>query len=84
MQIIELKNEDGSFFFRKIDLKYSYNQILLQKDTRKHCNFYISIGKLTGTYRFKLVVIDQPKCQPHSKSNGFHTSKHTLSTLIRK
>ena len=48
----EQKNNPGTFYFSKIDLKYAYSQIPLHKDTQKHCNFNILGGNATGTYRF--------------------------------
>ena len=51
-KISELKNNQGTFYFSKIDLKYAYSQIPLHKDTQKHCNFNILGGNATGTYRF--------------------------------
>ena len=36
-----------------IDLKYAHNQLHLQKDTAKHCNFIINCDESTDTYRFK-------------------------------
>ena len=50
--ISDNKNEQGNFFFSKIDLKYAYSQIPLHPEIRKHCNFNILGGKLTGTYQF--------------------------------
>ena len=46
------KNSPGIFWFSKIDLKYAYSQIPLDKSIAKHCNFSILGGKATGTYRF--------------------------------
>ena len=51
-KISELKNNPGTIYFSKIDLKYAYSQIALHKDTQKHCIFNILGGNATGTYRF--------------------------------
>ena len=40
-------------FFSTIDLKYAYSWLQLHKDTAKLCNFIITCGESTGTYRFK-------------------------------
>ena len=50
--ISDNKNKQGSFLFSKVDLKYSYSQIPLHPEIRKHCNFNILGGKSTGTYQF--------------------------------
>ena len=36
MKISELKTQEGKLYFSKIDLKYAYSQLLLQRDTQKH------------------------------------------------
>ena len=36
-----------------MNLKYTYSQLKLHKDTAKHCNFNTICGDPTGTYRFK-------------------------------
>ena len=51
-KISEQKNNPGTSYFSKIDLKYAYSQIPLHKDTQKHCKFNILGGNATGTYRF--------------------------------
>ena len=50
--ISERKNKQGKYFFSKIDLKYAYSQIPLDKNIKKHCKFNNLGGKATGTYRF--------------------------------
>ena len=50
--ISERSNQNGTFYFSKIDLKYAYSQIPLEPELQKHCNFNILGGKATGTYRF--------------------------------
>ena len=50
--ISERKNKPGQYLFSKIDLKYVYSQVPLDKNIKKHCNFNIIGGKTTGTYRF--------------------------------
>ena len=51
-KISELKNNPGTIYFSKINLKYVYSQIPLHKVTQKHCNFNILGGNATGTYSF--------------------------------
>ena len=36
-----------------MDLTYAYGQLPLNKNTSKHCNFFLVGGCSTGTYRFK-------------------------------
>ena len=48
----ELQKLKGSKFFSKVDLKYTYGQIPLHKETQKHCNFSILGVNATGKYRF--------------------------------
>ena len=43
---------EGTLYFSKIDLNYSYRQLPLQPDLRKHCNFNILGDNAAGTYRF--------------------------------
>ena len=50
--ISERKQNQGQFYFSKIDLKYAYSQIPLDPNIQKHCNFSLLGGKSTGTYRF--------------------------------
>ena len=50
--ISERKPKQGKYFFSKIDLKYAYSQISLDDNIKKHCNFNILGGKVTGTYGF--------------------------------
>ena len=52
MQIASNKNNEGPWWFSKIDLKYAYSQIPLDDSIAEHCNFNILGGKATGTYRF--------------------------------
>ena len=52
MQIASNKNNEGPWWFSKIDLKYTYSQIPLDDSIAEHCNFNIPGGKATGTYRF--------------------------------
>ena len=49
--IPERSNQNGIFYFSKIDLKYAYSQIPLDPELQKHCNFNILSGKATETYR---------------------------------
>ena len=49
--ISERKNKTGQNFFSQIDLKYANSQIPLDDNIKKHCNFNILGGKITGTYR---------------------------------
>ena len=39
-------------YFSTLDLKYSYSQLNLDRETARHCNFNIISGEGTGTYRF--------------------------------
>ena len=50
--ISERSNQNGTFYFSKIDLKYAYSQIPQDPELQKHCNFNILGGKATVTYRF--------------------------------
>ena len=52
LYISERRNLPGKLLFSKIDLKYAYNQIPLDENIQKHCNFNILGGRATGTYRF--------------------------------
>ena len=46
--------QDGQqAYFSTLDLKYTYSQLQLHKDTAKHCSLNIICGESTGTYRFK-------------------------------
>ena len=45
MQISSNKNNQGSWWFSKIDPKYSYFQIPLDENLAKHCHFIILGGK---------------------------------------
>ena len=47
--ISEEKNITGKNFLSKIDLKYAHNQIPLDENIQKHCNFIILGGRSTGT-----------------------------------
>ena len=40
-------------YFSTIDLKYAYSQLNLDANAANHCNFNISSGDMTGTYRFQ-------------------------------
>ena len=51
-QTITQSSSEGDVLFSIIDLRYSYSQLPLDKDTAKHCNFNIIGGQATGTYRF--------------------------------
>ena len=50
--ISERSNQNGIFYFSKIDLKYAYSQIPLDPELQKHCNFSMLGGEATGTKRF--------------------------------
>ena len=52
MEISTNKNNEGPWWFSKIDLKYAYSHIPLYESIAKPCNFNILGGKATGTYRF--------------------------------
>ena len=52
MKISELKSQEGTLYFSKIELKYAYSQLPLHPDTQKYCNFNILGGNATGTYKF--------------------------------
>ena len=52
IQISSNKNNEGPWWFSKIDLKYANSQIPLGESIAKHCNFNILGGKPTGTFRF--------------------------------
>ena len=52
VNISERKNLPGDYFFSKIDLKFGYSQIPLDKKVQKLSNFKILGGRATGTYRF--------------------------------
>ena len=45
MQIASNKNNEGPWWFSKIDLKYAYSQIPLDGSIAEHCNFNILGGK---------------------------------------
>ena len=49
--ISQRSNQNGTFYFSKIDLKYAISQIPLDPELQKHCNFNIFGGKSPGTYR---------------------------------
>ncbi len=46
-------NRKATPYISTIDLKYSFGQIALHKETSKHCVAAIVGGKATGHYRFK-------------------------------
>ena len=50
--VSERSTKQRTFYFSKIDLKYAYSQIPLDRQLQKHCNFNILGGKATGTYIF--------------------------------
>ena len=50
--ISERSNQNGIFYFSKVDLKYDYSQIPLDPELEKLCNFNILGGNAAGTYRF--------------------------------
>ena len=50
--VSEQSTEQGTYYVSKIDLKNAYNQIPIDPQLQKHCNFNILGGKTTGTYRF--------------------------------
>ena len=50
---INNSNPGDNVYFSTIDLKYAYRQLKLHPETSRHCNFNISCGDSTGTYRFK-------------------------------
>ena len=39
-------------YFSTLDLKYAYNQLNLDPETARNCNFNIISGEGTGTYSF--------------------------------
>ena len=39
--------------FSKLDLRYAYSQILLDRKSREQCNFSLVGGNATGTYQFR-------------------------------
>ena len=51
-QISERSNQNGIFYFLKVDLKYAYSQIPLNPELQKHYIFNILGGKAPGTYIF--------------------------------
>ena len=48
----ELEKSEGEAWYSSVDMTYAYGQIPLHELTKRHCNFQIVGGKLTGTYRF--------------------------------
>ena len=42
----------GPVRFSKIDLRYAYGQLKLALETTQQCNFSVSGGQATGTYRY--------------------------------
>ena len=48
---LDTENE-GIACYTSLDMQYAYGQVLLNKETAKHCNFQILGGKATGTYKF--------------------------------
>ena len=51
-QTITQSSDEGEVLFSTIDLRYAYNQLPLDDDTAKQCNFNIIGGQATGTNRF--------------------------------
>ena len=47
------ERKQGDVFFTTTDLTYEYEQLPLNENTSKHCNFSLVGGRSTGTYRFK-------------------------------
>ena len=47
----KLNTEKGEAWFSSVDMTYAYRQVPLLLLTAKHCNFQISGGESTGTYR---------------------------------
>ena len=52
-QQISAPASQNAIYFSTIDLKYAYSQLNLDINTANHCNFKISSGDMTGTYRFQ-------------------------------
>ena len=48
----KLNSKNGEAWYSKLDMTYAYGQVPLHHITAKHCNFQISGGEFTGTYRF--------------------------------
>ena len=48
----KLDVETGEAWFSSVDMTYAYGQVPLHISTAKHCNFQITGGESTGTYRF--------------------------------
>ena len=51
-QSISESSQESEAIFSIIDLRYAYSQLPLDESTAKHCNFNITGGQTTGTYRF--------------------------------
>ena len=51
-------NAAEPIYFSNIDPKYGYSQMKLSDTTSRQANFGIVGGKITGTYRFK--IVDKP------------------------
>ena len=41
----------GQAWYTSLDMRYAFDQVPLEKETARHCNFQIIGGKATGTYR---------------------------------
>ena len=48
----KLDTEKGETWFSTVDMTYAYGQVPLHLLIAKHCNFQITGGESTGTYRF--------------------------------
>ena len=51
--ISERINQNGTFYFSKIGIKYVYSQTPLEPQLQEHCSFNILGAKATGTYKFQ-------------------------------
>ena len=73
-QHINDSNLGENIYFSMIYLQYAYNQLNLQPETARHCNFIIICGGSIVTYCFKTVFLRSYRhASKISKSNGLHT-----------
>ena len=70
----------GSVRFSKISLRYAYGQLKLALETAQRCNFSVSGGEATGTYRFVTHFYDLSDMPAELQQAIDRTLENTLGT----
>ena len=84
VQTITQSSDEGQLLFSKIDLRYAYSQLPLDKDTTKQGNFNKIADQATETYRFSTGfygLTDMPAEFQIAIDKTLYNLKNTISFL---